>query len=327
MNFNKLFISAGGINGYIFIGILKYLDENKYLNKINKYFGCSVGSILCFLLSINYSVEEIEKIFLKLNVDNLLNDFNINLFIKYKCVYNNYKIVNYIKELISNKGINNNITLKEHYEMFNKKICFVVSNITTNKCEYITHKNYPNLKLWKAILMSISIPIIFPSVKYNDNFYVDGALYDQLGLYKIKQKYIKDNNMIVITFINDINKSDAFINDINKSDAFINDINKNKSDAFINDINKNKSDAFINNDENDKLYDLIKYIGKCSYTFINENVNNNKNILLKDYKYFYCYINYMSNDKISNYFNLVLSEEKKIEMINNGYNYAISKDI
>ena len=35
----------------------------------------------------------------------------------------------------------------------------------------------------------------------------------------------------------------------------------------------------------------------------------------------------MSNDKISSYFNLVLSEEKKIEMINNGYNYAISKDI
>ena len=31
MNFNKLFISAGGKNGYIFIGILKYLDENLVL--------------------------------------------------------------------------------------------------------------------------------------------------------------------------------------------------------------------------------------------------------------------------------------------------------
>ena len=290
MNFNKLFISAGGKNGYIFIGILKYLDENGYLNKINKYIGCSIGSILCFLLSINYSVEEIEKIFLKLNVDKLLNDFNINLFIKYKCVYNNYKIVNYIKEIISNKGINNNITLKEHYDMFKKKICFIVSNITSNKCEYITYKNYPNLKLWKAILMSISIPVVFPSVKYNDNYYVDGALYDQIGLYKIKPKYIKDNNMILITFIN---------------------------------INNDKN----NNDENDKIYDLIKYITKCSYTYINENINNNKYILLKDYKYFYCYVNDISNENMSNYFNLVLSEEKIIQMINNGYNYAVNKDI
>ena len=290
MNFNKLFISAGGKNGYIFIGILKYLDENGYLNKINKYIGCSIGSILCFLLSINYSVEEIEKIFLKLNVDKLLNEFNINLFIKYKCVYNNYKIVNYIKEIISNKGINNNITLKEHYDMFKKKICFIVSNITSNKCEYITYKNYPNLKLWKAILMSISIPVVFPSVKYNDNYYVDGALYDQIGLYKIKPKYIKDNNMILITFIN---------------------------------INNDKN----NNDENDKIYDLIKYITKCSYKYINENINNNKYILLKDYKYFYCYVNDISNENMSNYFNLVLSEEKIIQMINNGYNYAVNKDI
>ena len=96
MNINKLVISAGGINGYIFIGILKYLNEKGYLNNITKYIGCSVGSILCFLLSINYSIEEIEKIFLSLDVNDLLNEFNINLFIKYKCVYNNYKLVNYL---------------------------------------------------------------------------------------------------------------------------------------------------------------------------------------------------------------------------------------
>jgi len=290
MNFNKLIISAGGTNGYIFVGILKYLNEIGYLNKINKYIGCSVGSILCFLLSINYSIDEIEQIFLKIDIKELLNDFNINLFIKYKCIYNNYKIVNYFKELISNKGINKNITLLQHYEMFNKKICFIVSNITTNKCEYITYKNYPNLKLWKAILMSISIPIIFPQVKYNNNYYVDGGLYDQLGIYKIKQKDITDNNMIVVTFVNNINKSD------------------------------------INNDDNDKIYELLNYISKCSYTYINENVNNNKYILLKDYKYFYCYMNDNTNNMICNFFNLVIDEDKKNDMIKKGYNYALNKD-
>ena len=178
--------------------------------------------------------------------------------------------------------------------MFKKKICFVVSNITSNKCEYITYKNYPNLKLWKAILMSISIPVVFPSVKYNDNYYVDGALYDQIGLYKIKQKYIKDNNMIVITYIN---------------------------------INNNKNNNDKDKDEDDKIYDLIKYITKCSYTYLTENVNNNKYILLKDYKYFYCYMSDTVDEKISNYFDLVLSKEKIIQMINNGYNYAVNKDI
>ena len=132
--------------------------------------------------------------------------------------------------------------------------------------------------------MSISIPVLFPSVKYNNNYYLDGGLYDEICLYKIKLKNIKENNMIVITFINKNNKNN-------------------------------------NNEECDEIYDLINYVSKCTYTFINENINNNRYILLKDYKYFYCYVNDISNNNMSNFCKLVINEEKKIEMINKGYKY------
>ncbi len=292
MNINKLIISSGGTNGYIYVGILKYLQENNYLNKIKKYIGCSVGSIICFLLSINYSINEIEEIFINLDVSKLLNDFNINLLIKYKCIYNNYKVVKYFKELITNKGLNENITLKEHYNIYNKKICFIVSNITSNKCEYISYKNYPDLKLWKAVLMSISIPIMFPSVKYKNLSYVDGGLYDQIGIYKIKSKDVINNNIIVITF-----------------------------------INKNGDNNLYDNNNN-KILELVNYVSNCTYVYINESINNNKFILLKDYKYFYCYVNNVMTNNVKNLFlDIIINNEQKIEMINNGYNYAIIKNL
>ena len=145
MNINTLIISAGGINGYTFIGILKYLNENKLLNNINKYIGCSVGSILCFLLSINYSINEIENILLNLNVNDLLNDFDLNFFIKYHSIYNNFKIVNFFKKLLVDKGINENITLIEHYNLFNKKLYIISSNVSNNICEYLYYKKYITL--------------------------------------------------------------------------------------------------------------------------------------------------------------------------------------
>lgn len=127
---DTLVISAGGINGYIFLGILKYLNELNYLDNIKKYMCCSVGSILCLFLSIGYSVNEMIEIISNLDINTLLNDFNLNLLIKHRCIYNNYKIVLFLKKIILDKGLDENITMKQHYEKFNKKICIIVSNLT-----------------------------------------------------------------------------------------------------------------------------------------------------------------------------------------------------
>jgi predicted acylesterase/phospholipase RssA len=309
MNIDTLIISAGGTNGYIFIGILKYLNEIKLLNNIKKYIGCSIGSILCFLLSINYSIKEMEELVIDLDINKLLNDFNLNLLIKYKCIYNNYKIVKFLKELLIKKGINENITLAEHYKLFNKKITIIVSNITSNKCEYISYKNYPNLKLWKGILMSISIPLVFPYVIYNNCNYLDGALYDMIGILKIKQKYLNNNNILVITYINK-----------NNTDNKNNIDNKNNKDNIDN--KDNIISQYLNINNFDKIYDLINYISKCSTTFINESSNNTKFILLNNYKYFYCYNNSIEKNNIYNYFNLIINKDNIINMITKGYNYA-----
>ena len=87
--YDRLIISSGGIMGYYFVGILKYLDENKLLNDIKKYYGCSIGSFLCMLITIGYTIDEIKDIIINIDKDKLLNNIDINFYLKYNCVYNN----------------------------------------------------------------------------------------------------------------------------------------------------------------------------------------------------------------------------------------------
>ena len=324
--YDRLIISSGGIMGYYFVGILKYLDENKLLNDIKKYYGCSIGSFLCMLITIGYTIDEIKDIIINIDKDKLLNNIDINFYLKYNCVYNNLQIALFIQKLISNKNIYENITLKEHYQKFNKKLIIVVSNITLKKCEYISYINYPNIPLWKCILMSMSIPIIFPPVYYNNNYYYDGGVYDCLPTILINENnYTKT---IIITYVIDDNK------DNNK----LKNIFKNYKEEF-NNIYHTSSDLInIFNIKNNIEYDKIKMIKNIIQNifnlvkiylnkFFNKKKNNNIEKFNKIYKYPYKYFydNNINDSIINKYASSILIDYTKEELnkyIDDGYQYA-----
>ena len=58
-DFDTLVLSGGSSKGILILGALQYAQDNFLLNKINKYIGTSVGSIICFLLLIGYTPIEI----------------------------------------------------------------------------------------------------------------------------------------------------------------------------------------------------------------------------------------------------------------------------
>ena len=80
LNFDKtidtLCFSGGGTKGLVFIGGVKALiDKNIIsLQNIKKFIGTSAGSIIAFLLSINYTPEEIEDFVLNFNFKKLEAD-------------------------------------------------------------------------------------------------------------------------------------------------------------------------------------------------------------------------------------------------------------
>ena len=74
--YDTICLSGGGLKGFAFVGALEYLHNKSYidLNKINNFVGTSVGSILSYLLTLGYTVQEIIDFILDFNFKSLESD-------------------------------------------------------------------------------------------------------------------------------------------------------------------------------------------------------------------------------------------------------------
>lgn len=204
---DTLCFSGGGIIGFSFIGVLDYLAKNNKINLelIKNYVGTSCGSMLAFLLSINYSIDELKEFILNFNFQVLINesDNNIeNLLINFGLDDGN-KIIYMFQSFLKNKYNTLDITFKEHYELTNNNLIIIGTNYTKSSEVIFNYKNTPSMSIITAVRISISIPLIFTPVFYNDNCYIDGALVNNFPI-----NHCNIKNTIGINIINKHNKLD-----------------------------------------------------------------------------------------------------------------------
>ena len=186
----NLVLSSGGVNGFFFIGCLKYLIENNLLDNIENVLGTSVGSIISLLYVLDFSIKEISKLVFNINPMVLFN-FNGENIIKFIDNYgldNGEKLIKIIRIVCKRKMLNADITFKQLYEKTKKKLIISALNINKKKLVYFSYENYPNLEIYKAIRMSTSIPIIFQPYIFEKDIYVDGGAMDPCSLSYFKKK-------------------------------------------------------------------------------------------------------------------------------------------
>lgn len=206
IEYKNLVISGGGFNGYQFFGIIKYLDENNLLEKIDKFIGVSMGSFINLLIIIGYKYIDIEKFLINfdykkifdLKFEKILVEENIK---GLSCGENFSKL---IKKFLVNKGLSENITLKELYDKTNKTFIIGTTNITIDKGEIISHENYPDLPVYLALRMTSCIPLFFDPIEYNNNYYIDGVMKDNFPIQIIPDDEIKNTIGIVLQSASEI---------------------------------------------------------------------------------------------------------------------------
>lgn len=188
-NKNKkvLILSGGGIKGIAHIGAMKALDELNYLNNFEEFASASVGSLIIGMYLVGYSPNEMWEFVKRFDFGKLIKIDIFGLFENFG-VDDGENITYVIKRLISSKAVNENITLKDIYLKTKKKFMFTTVCINSKKTVYMSHENYPNMPLYKAILMSISIPWFYSPVKYNGNLFIDGGCMDNYPIHKYKNR-------------------------------------------------------------------------------------------------------------------------------------------
>lgn len=183
-NYEILVLSGGGKKGIVQLGVLHAMCINGVIDftKLQSFVGTSVGSIICFLLIINYLPVEIlshicskgSEIKPQINFLELMTNFGM------QSIDSMFTIL----EKITEDKIGFLPTMSELYELYGKHFICVTHNLSADthfdeqETVYIDHISHPNLSCIEAIKMSSNIPLVFSKYIYDKNYYVDGALSD-----------------------------------------------------------------------------------------------------------------------------------------------------
>jgi len=187
-----LIISGGSTKTIAVLGAVQYLEEQNKISNVINYVGTSAGSMLCFFLSLGYSIHEILDILKTdffgenlhaLDMDELLN---LNITNSYGMDSGN-QIVSFMQQVMYTKLKRQEATFLEYAKITGKNLVVCVANITKKTSEHLSVDTYPNLNVIDALRMSIGIPFLFTPIRYNDCFYVDGGIYESFPLSYVNQ--------------------------------------------------------------------------------------------------------------------------------------------
>lgn len=174
---NIIIISGGGIKGFCALGAIQKLIEKKIIVNPEIFCGTSVGGLIAFILNIGYSPHDIfditsnidYELLVKIDIECLLEDethIGLNSSEPFMII---------IKTFMKEKKININITFRELYLITKKKLILTGVCLNDMKLYYFSVDTTPDMEVIIALQITMSIPIIFKPVIYNNKVWVDGA--------------------------------------------------------------------------------------------------------------------------------------------------------
>lgn len=179
--FDTLVLSGGSTNSIITLGALQNLYDNSLHVEINTYVGTSAGAIIGYLLAIGYTPLEIILDICTKRVVDRLQFFDIYSMINGAGACSFSVIQEQLEKMTINK-IGTLVTLRELYDKYKRVLVCSTYNMTKGKCEYLSYENYPNLPCLTALRMSSNLPLVFEPYKYEQSFYIDGAVSDNFPI-------------------------------------------------------------------------------------------------------------------------------------------------
>jgi NTE family protein len=204
-----LVLSGGGIKGISQLGALSVLHENNMLSDITTYVGTSVGSMIVFFLYIGYSVPELYSVIERIDFSKMKCVSFSNLLMQYG-LDDGKKIELVLCKLCAAKNVDTNITFKEMFDITNKKLIITASCINDKKTHYFSYTDTPDVSILSAIRMSMSIPIYFTPVSYNNKMFIDGGCIDNYPI-----NLFKDNlDNVIGIYIENIRENISDISNI-----------------------------------------------------------------------------------------------------------------
>lgn len=199
MTVKHLVLSGGGVRGFATIGAIHYLRRKHIidLNTIRTYAGSSVGAIISLLLVCGYTPSKLYKLACDIEFKDMFEP-DINSLISHFGFDTGAKFVIKIKELLTKKKIDPNITFIRLYNITKKKFIVTATSLNRKQTKYFDYIQTPQHRVIDVVRASMSIPILFTTVKQGNEHFVDGGLLDNFPLHLFKNT--EPHSIIAIKF-------------------------------------------------------------------------------------------------------------------------------
>ena len=163
----RLILSGGGVRGLSYVGCFLELERKNLLKKVNEILGVSCGALFGFAFSIGYSPSELNE-FVELFDFTLMQHVEPEIVFDFLQTYGVDNGANYerlIESIIKQKGLNKDLTFKEHYD---------------------------STRIIDAIMASSSIPGYFIPKTIDNITYVDGGIINNFPINLLTFQEIKN---------------------------------------------------------------------------------------------------------------------------------------
>jgi predicted acylesterase/phospholipase RssA len=184
--YNSLCLSGGAMRGFELLGALSYLSEIINLKCIDKFYGTSIGSMICYLLAIGYSSTELLIEISTATFWDKLRNVNVMQMIQDGSCSSFTPIQEFL-EKITIKKIGKLINMEQLKNDYGKELSVVTYNFSDKCKEVLNYKTTPDIPCITAIRMSSILPFFFTPFKYGDSFYLDGGLIDPFPISLIEE--------------------------------------------------------------------------------------------------------------------------------------------
>jgi predicted acylesterase/phospholipase RssA len=172
-------LSSGSARGLYQLGALHAAQCKHLLTDVKYWAGTSIGAMIALLCAVGWQPIDIltylctndisEQVVLNVHVQDLFSQFgliNTSTLYEYfrKMVVHKYGGVPTFEELYNQQGIT--------------FLCTAYQLRSKTPCVYFSHRSHPQMSTLEAAMLSANLPLIFQNRKHNDNFFIDGGVFD-----------------------------------------------------------------------------------------------------------------------------------------------------
>ena len=187
-----LIFSGGGGKGMAFCGTLLVLEEYARTGLLSpsSIKGCSGTSIGCVFALMYILRTRCKDLFRLLFEEHLLDDMEPEMDLNQ--MYSEYgldrgerlksALLQLMKTSLPDSVDPETLTYADLYESTGKRLTCTATDITHGCISHLSHETVPDMFVWRGLMASMAVPLLFRPVQYAGHLYVDGAVVNNLPL-------------------------------------------------------------------------------------------------------------------------------------------------